>query len=277
MKSLNVFYDIDDTLVETLDLFFFVDNLMALSYLRKVNHSDKKIDFERILSDLMTYSKLNNTISESIKHLPKDIREELNSFKEHIRKADDQVMEVWPKKGMNPFSSQGLESALDEIVNEYNLNLNRRDIENASKIPFHFELRRKYPLYSIKELIKESLEFDVNIFILSKGNFLSQAKKIEHLGLKDIIPLKNLYILHEKNANTLKEIILYQKLNNALIIGNSLKEEIFPALELEPLGVKSLWVKHNDYFSQDIQITDKKVEIFKPKSFNRYIAQQLYD
>ncbi len=277
MKSLNVFYDLDDTLVESLDLFFFVDNLLAVSYLKKINHCDKKIDFGKILSDLQTYSHLNDAISESIKVLPDDIKWELNRFKECIRKTDDKIMEMWPKEGKNPFSPQGLEAALDEVVNGYNLNLTKKDIEIASKIPFHYQLKKKYPLHSIKAFIKEDLEFDVNLFVLSKGSFSEQVKKIEYLGLKNIIPSENLYISFEKNADTIKEIIWERKLNNVLVIGNSLKDDIFPALELEHLGVKSLWVKHNDYFSKDVDFGDKKIELFNKTSVTKYIKENLYD
>ncbi len=277
MRELNVIYDIDDTLVETLDLFFFSDNLLTLTYLDKINKSQRRINFEKIFEELPKYSSLDRTVKEEINNQPEDIKNELLAFKEAVRKSDDEIMEKWPKQGRNPFSSEGFQAAIEDIVNKYNLQLRRKDTEYLSLIPFHYKLKTKYPLLSIKELIKESLEFNVKIHLYSKGSFKSQVRKIEYLSLNEIIPLDNLYIVHKKDTETLREIILERGLKNTIVIGNSLKEEILPALNNKELGINALWVKHNDYFSKGLNHKDNHITQFSKDSFLKLIKEFLYD
>ncbi|MDI3474218.1 MAG: hypothetical protein PWR30_541 [Candidatus Woesearchaeota archaeon] len=278
MKHLNAFYDIDDTLLESLDLFFFVDNLMALEYLKKIRGYEKNEDFNEILSDLPDSLSKNKKIEQYLAKQP-EIKE-LNDFKADLRKADDIIMEKWPQQGKNPFSLEGYKTALEEIVDKYSLNLDDESINALSKIPFHYRLKKKYPLESIKELLKESLEFDVNLYILSKGSFKEQARKLENIKLNEIIPLKNLYILQKKDKNALYEIIDYECLDNLLIIGNSLKEDILPAIDLDGINARALWVRHEDYFSKGLNSKDKienKIEEFSDENFLKAVKSYLYD
>ncbi|MDK2849653.1 MAG: hypothetical protein PWP03_256 [Candidatus Woesearchaeota archaeon] len=275
MKCLNIFYDLDDTLVESLDLFFFVDNLLAWSYLKKINKDEKRIDFEGIYTELQKYSFLKKVIENKLNNLNPELKKEIEEFKQYVRTCDDKIMEEWPKMHRNPFSPEGLMAALEQVIYKYNLNLGQRDLYFASQIPFHYNLKTKEPLLSIKELSKESLEYKVNIFIFSKGSFKEQVKKIEYLKLQDLIPLENIFILHKKDSKILQEISELRGINQALMVGNSLKEEIQPALELKEM-FKVLWVKHDDYFSKNLTIDDN-IEIFSLESFKNYIRKQLYE
>jgi|GEM_PF-5461282 len=279
MKHLNAFYDIDDTLLESLDLFFFVDNLMALEYLKKIRGYEKNKDFYEILSGLPDSLNENKKIEQYLASQP-EIKE-VNDFKVDLRHTDDKIMEKWPKQGKNPFSLEGYKTALEEITDKYNLNLNDASINALSRIPFHYRLNKKYPLQSIKELLKESLEFDVNLYILSKGSFKEQAKKLEYIRLNEVIPSKNLYILPKKDKNALKEIIDYECLDNLLIIGNSLKEDIMPALGLDDINIRALWVRHEDYFSKGLNSKkdkiENKIEDFSNETFSKIVKNYLYD
>lgn len=277
MKHLNVFYDIDDTLVKSLNLFFFADNLLAFEYLKKIKKERNQIHYDEVLNNLPSSYLFNKSLRNCLNNHPEEIKQEINQFKKHLRDADDKVMEEWPRLGRNPFSQRGYKSAIETIVDKYYLNLSNKELDLISRIPYHYALEKNSPLDSITYLLKESLEHDVNLYIFSKGSFLEQSKKLEYLKLNEVIPLENLYILHKKDRDTIEEIINQRKLTNVVVIGNSLKEEILPAKELEEQGVEPLWVEHHDYFSRGIDLKDNTIPKYSIQTFQDLIRKYLYD
>ncbi|MBU7595707.1 hypothetical protein [Metabacillus halosaccharovorans] len=93
---------------------------------------------------------------------------------------------------------------------------------------------KHYELYQniLPTLIKLS-KFH-NLYIYTAGNTDVQLNKIESNNLTEIFPQKNIIIVLQKNVEILSKILIEREIskNNTWIIGNSLKSDILPALEV---------------------------------------------
>ena len=251
---MKIIYDIDDTLVENLPLFYITEDL--LSSISVGNNFDLK----KILEELPKYPDVNKIV--------KVRKNEEELIKKVAREEDDRIMK---ERVSNPYTKEAYKDALINTANKLNLKVKESDLEILASIPFHFRLKKKKTLKSISYLANRFMLKDTVIY--SKGKEETQFKKIEELGIE--VPLKNIYIVRDKNKRNFEEIVEDLKTNSAIVIGNSLKEDINPALDLaskQNYKITALWVKHKDYFSKGITM-NPKTRIYSIQEFRRIIDE----
>lgn len=112
------------------------------------------------------------------------------------------------------------------------------------------DLFENHPI-SVFSFVKESLESlsDYKKILVTKGNRHEQITKLKKSLLKDYFD--EIIIREKKNSQELKRLMLEfnVKRKEAMLIGNSIKEDIIPAVEN---GVYALWLNHaNNYHGRD--------------------------
>ncbi len=237
--KLFVIYDIDDTLVQTMDVFRTV-----ISYF--VNYDRlKNEDYTKLFNDpRLWYKELKTTKKENI---IKDVFD-----------SDMNLIIKLRKENKNPYRYEVFREALCIVASKHNIALSYKYIDSLAKIAFDYRLLpKKETIKGIKLLKKESLEHKIEFLIFSKGTYDVQTKKLEYLGM-DFIKNENIYIGMEKSSQHLKDFLERYGNNHFIIIGDSLKDDMHSAAEINELNIKALWIKHNDFFSWNF---DKELNI----------------
>lgn len=141
-------------------------------------------------------------------------------------------------------------------------------------------LKHPIELISETESVLKELSQKTDLILLTKGDLFDQESKIARSGLAHYF--KHIEIMSEKNAESYRQILKKHKIKtqNFLMIGNSLKSDILPVLNIGGRGIHiphtTTWIHEivdniensNDYYKlDDIKylpafITDK----FKLKS-----------
>lgn len=91
-----------------------------------------------------------------------------------------------------------------------------------------------YPIniYDGVEDVLKSLENDYRVICITKGDLLDQESKVARSGLGDYF--ERVHVVNEKNPETYKRIIAGYEIEPSefLMVGNSLKSDILPVVEL---------------------------------------------
>ncbi|MBD3109926.1 HAD family hydrolase [Bacillus sp. AGMB 02131] len=94
------------------------------------------------------------------------------------------------------------------------------------------------------EVIQELKKEGFSMVVLTAGEESVQKRRIEQAGVADY--MEGIHVYPYKTPNTLKEVMQQHSSNHYAMIGNSLKSDIYPALENHILGVhvqKETWAE----------------------------------
>jgi putative hydrolase of the HAD superfamily len=92
------------------------------------------------------------------------------------------------------------------------------------------------PLPGVAETLA-ALKDEFSLIMVTKGDLMSQEQKLARSGLGDFFDA--IEIVSEKDANTYRRIVARQgiRAEEAVMIGNSMKSDVLPALEAGLWGV----------------------------------------
>lgn len=195
---------------------------------------------DTIISTYAEFVKTNQQCAQTIsKELFGDFRK-VNEILHRQRKLD---LTLIPKYGLVPpryemswlntsiefFREHGMEpkAAIQKQISEYVQDIYVRKYEN---VPGSLEV--------IQQMKKEGF----SMVVLTAGEESVQKRRIEQAGVADY--MDDIYVYPYKTPNTLKEVMKRHNSKDYAMIGNSLKSDIYPALENNILGihvVKETW------------------------------------
>lgn len=117
----------------------------------------------------------------------------------------------------------------------------------------------KFDLYEqVIDTLSEIKDMDAFMYILTAGDCEVQNKRVDDAGLRGFFDM--IYVVPSKNPEVMKEIIGGK--DNAIMIGNSLRSDIYPALENGMSAIhidKQTWA----YDNYDINKNDKKYHVIE--------------
>jgi HAD superfamily hydrolase (TIGR01549 family) len=99
-----------------------------------------------------------------------------------------------------------------------------------------------YPVYDGVIDMLEELQHDFNLFVVTKGDFKVQLRKLQINGLDKYFTKDRQYIISKKTAETYKQVVEDHNLtpSETLVIGDSLKDDIGSGLRA---GLDTAWVR----------------------------------
>lgn len=265
MSRIEVFYDIDDTLVESKDVFKFLSNAFSYSVL-----SNSVIDLSKV-NDSNDVKMCNQFIED---HYEDNSSSELNKLyhiiKNKVTENNLYLIDYKKSMGVFPYNKETHFESLIKTCENFGFDMDEDYLKELSCVPFESTFLEKDTIRSLEYMLNGYFpDFNLNIF--TKGEDSTQLKKLDNLGLYGYLDLKNIHVMSEKNTDKLYEVLSTKSYDNSLIIGNSLNDEIIPAINCNS---DYLWVENEDLFSRDIDIDKNKIKKYNLNSFKRYISDK---
>ena len=210
-----VIFDCDDTLGDTIELFYNADRI----YLSLI---DGKIRYHSLLSDDAV----------RFKSFEDSVISDMRNYDAHeIRSTGKYSRENYKRAIYNLF--------FDE-ASDFNFKIMKDDFEILDEVVdtgFSADLIRKEAMENtFKMLAKEGFD----IYVYTKGEDLLQRDKVRNLGLFDFVGDKKIVVVEEKSS----EAFGYFFTSDDIMIGNSLASDILPAVENSAVGIylpKKTW------------------------------------
>jgi putative hydrolase of the HAD superfamily len=184
---------------------------------------ENNIYFERVIADFISF--LNHR-----ERSPKEVREILNEVERESIITHGYGLNSFTHSLVTTFerlSVEPLTPALHETIRGFAHTITEQPVQLLPRV-------------------RETLEYLArrhSLFLVTKGNFEEQRRKVERSGLKDFFTA--IEILAEKNPAAYQTVVDHHRLEKARtwMIGNSPKSDINPALAA---GLNAVFVPHDD-------------------------------
>ncbi len=261
MSRIEIFYDIDDTLVESEDFFKFLSR--AMSYYVLDNYY-LNLDEVKNSNDVRF---INQFIDNKYENSDPELKKLYNTIKDKVNQNNLGMINYKKNLGLFPYNKKTHFESLIKSSEELNLDIDENYLDKLAAIPFESTFLEKDTIKSLEYILNGYFpRMNVNVF--TKGKESIQLKKLDDLGLYSYIDLDNIFVMNEKNTDKLYEVLSTKSYDSSLIIGNSLSDEIIPAINCNS---DYFWVENEDLFSQDIKLDKNKIKKYNLNSFKKYI------
>ena len=165
-----------------------------------------------------------------------------NSLEEQLYSVEKRNLQLFGY-GIKGFTLSMIESALELTSHE----IKGKDIERIIDLGKEM-LQHPVDLLPYVDEVLDTLENHFQLMIVTKGDLWDQESKIARSGL--IRYFKHVEILSEKNSKSYNELLKRYQIEpeEFLMIGNSLKSDILPVVEL---GAQAIYIPFHDTWSHE--------------------------
>ncbi len=254
-------FDLDDTLIYTSYQFLIPQFKLGDYIIRKINLNHKDLEItKRILN--LTKEEIKEENNKSLLQRF-DNPPLLKKIIEKQEELDIQQVKELVTKGENPFGidrfPETFVRTLDYFCNVYNLSYSVHEEDLVRSFGYETFYVQKDFMPGAEEVLNFLKKRGDELILLTKGDYNWQNKKIEVHSLKDWF--KEIHIVDEKNAKILETIIGLKDKSSIYKVGNSLKSDIIPALEI---GINGIYVPFETWgYEIPEEIIEKKFFTFK--------------
>lgn len=166
--------------------------------------------------------------------------------------------------GVKGFMLSMIETILKVTDNKANIELVEKTIQLGHEL-----LEKPIELLDGVESILKKLNGDYRLVMATKGDLLDQERKLINSGLEK--HFHHIEIMSEKKENDYKKLLKHLdcKAENFLMIGNSLKSDVIPVLEL---GGKAIHIPyHTTWTHEKVEHNIKNPNFYEVKSISEII------
>lgn len=165
-----------------------------------------------------------------------------NSLEEQLYSVEKRNLQLFGY-GIKGFTLSMIESALELTSHE----IKGKDIERIIDLGKEM-LQHPVEVLPYVDEVLDTLENHFQLMIVTKGDLWDQESKIARSGL--IRYFKHVEILSEKNSKSYYELLKRHQIEpeEFLMIGNSLKSDILPVVEL---GAQAIYIPFHDTWSHE--------------------------
>ncbi|MEH7610804.1 HAD family hydrolase [Gottfriedia acidiceleris] len=206
---------------------------------------DLVFDLDDTLIQTQAAFRHNVDLCSNLVHQALDEKVIINDIKEVFNKIDlELIKEMGFSKTRYPYA---WESTLDLLATRFNVKISsivNDQLQSLAKTIFKVNIPLQNDTFIIEELSNHK---DVaSMTILTLGEKDVQTKRVMDTGL--VQHFDNVFITSKKDINTYVE--LNEKLSNPVMIGNSLRSDIVPALDA---GMKAIHIIRDSWSYDEIE------------------------
>jgi putative hydrolase of the HAD superfamily len=233
-------------------------------------------------------------LDDTLIHCNKYFVESRNSFANVMRKwfktlSKEEILQKQSEIDIKSVEQHGLHSSIYTVsliatyryfCKTFGRKMKGSEINQVQKIGHSVFQRKVKPFPNMYEIL-DTLQADGHqLYLFTGGDAANQRRKITQLGLTDYFE-ERIFIFEHKNRDTMQQVI--DKINtdkqNTWMIGNSLKTDIKPAIEL---GINAIHILAEIEWSYNIVDIDIKpsgtyAQLKSLQHLPDYIREQVYD